>query len=132
MKIDIIAVGKVKESFYREAIAEFEKRPSIYCTLQIIEVADEKTPEGVSLALEEQIKAKEGERILKNLWDDAYVITLEIQGKRTDGVSYAKQLEHLYVCLCHVFVCNRHIRRLDCCAGGWVLRQESFSKGLFP
>ncbi|MCD7738833.1 MAG: 23S rRNA (pseudouridine(1915)-N(3))-methyltransferase RlmH [Lachnospiraceae bacterium] len=95
MKIDIVAVGKVKESFYREAIAEFEKRLGKYCTLRIIEVADEKTPEGASFALEEQIRAKEGERILKNLRDEAYVITLEIQGKKLNSVSFSQRLEQL-------------------------------------
>ena len=45
MRITIIAVGKVKEKFYRDAIAEFEKRLSKYCKLDIIEVADEKTPD---------------------------------------------------------------------------------------
>ncbi len=97
MKIEVIAVGKVKESFYREAIAEFEKRLSKYCTLRIIEVVDEKIPDGASPATEEQIKAKEGERILKNIQDEAYVITLEIQGKKLDSVAFAKQLAQLGV-----------------------------------
>ncbi|MCD8326789.1 MAG: 23S rRNA (pseudouridine(1915)-N(3))-methyltransferase RlmH [Lachnospiraceae bacterium] len=97
MKIDIIAVGKVKESFYREAVAEFEKRLSKYCKLRIVEVADEKTPEGASPAQEEQIKAREGERILKNLREDAYVITLEIQGQKLDSLSFAQRLDHLGV-----------------------------------
>ena len=67
MKVDIIAVGKVKEKFYRDAIDEFAKRLGKYCKLQIIEVADEKTPDGAGEALEEQIKAREAERILKNI-----------------------------------------------------------------
>ncbi len=95
MKIDIIAVGKVKESFYREAIEEFSKRLSKYCKLQVIEVADEKTPEGASEALEEQIKAKEGERILKNIKEEAFVFTLEILGKKYDSLSFANRLNHL-------------------------------------
>ncbi|MCD7806474.1 MAG: 23S rRNA (pseudouridine(1915)-N(3))-methyltransferase RlmH [Lachnospiraceae bacterium] len=97
MKIDIIAVGKIKEKFYREAIAEYEKRLGKYCRLQIMEVADEKTPEGASPALETQIKAKEGERILKNLRDDAYVITLEIRGEKLDSVSFAEKMMQLGV-----------------------------------
>ena len=52
MRITIIAVGKVKEKFYRDAIAEFEKRLSKYCKLDIIEVADEKTPDNASEAQE--------------------------------------------------------------------------------
>ena len=97
MKIDIIAVGKVKEKFYREAIDEFAKRLSKYCKLQIIEVADEKTPDGASEAVEEQIKAKEAERILKNIKDEAFVFTLEILGKKYDSVEFANRMNSLGV-----------------------------------
>lgn len=97
MKIDIIAVGKVKEKFYREAIDEFAKRLSKYCKLQIIEVADEKTPDGASEAVEEQIKAKEAERILKNVKDEAFVFTLEILGKKYNSVEFANRMNSLGV-----------------------------------
>ena len=56
MKITLLAVGKIKESFYRQAIHEFQKRLARYCKLEIIEVADEKTPEHASAAEEIQIK----------------------------------------------------------------------------
>lgn len=95
MKIDIIAVGKVKEKFYRDAIDEFAKRLSKYCKLQIIEVADEKTPEGAGEALEEQIKAKEAQRILKNIKEDAFVFTLEIAGKKYDSEGFAQRINTL-------------------------------------
>lgn len=95
MKIDIIAVGKVKEKFYRDAIDEFTKRLGKYCKLQVLEVADEKTPDGAGEALEEQIKAREAERILKHVKEDAFVFTLEIAGKKYDSVAFADQLEWL-------------------------------------
>ena len=95
MKIDIIAVGKVKEKFYRDAIDEFSKRLSKYCKLQVIEVPDEKTPDGASEAVEEQIKAKEAERILKNVKEEAFVFTLEIQGKKYDSVEFANRINNL-------------------------------------
>ena len=95
MKIDIVAVGKVKEKFYRDAIDEFSKRLSKYCKLQIIEVADEKTPDGASEAVEEQIKAKEAERILKNIREEAFVFTLEIAGKKYDSVGFAEKINSL-------------------------------------
>ncbi len=95
MKIDIIAVGKVKERFYREAIEEFSKRLGKYCRLQILEVADEKTPDGAGEALEEQIKVKEAERILKNIKEDAFVFTLEISGKKYDSVGFAEKINAL-------------------------------------
>ena len=78
MKITIVCVGKVKEKYLRDAIAEYEKRLSRYCKLQVIEVADEKIPDGASTVVEDQIREKEAERILKNLRLDDPVVTLEI------------------------------------------------------
>lgn len=95
MKIDIVAVGKVKEKFYRDAIDEFAKRLGKYCKLQIIEVADEKTPDGAGEAVEEQIKAKEAERILKQIKEDAFVFTLEIAGKKYDSVGFSEKIQQL-------------------------------------
>ena len=66
MKITIVTVGKIKEKYFTDAIAEYSKRLSRYCKLEIIQVADEKTPDGASEALENEIKEKEGER-LENL-----------------------------------------------------------------
>ena len=62
MKITVIAVGKVKEKFYREAIAEYEKRLSRYCRLEIVQVDDEKTPDKAGMAMEQLILRKEAER----------------------------------------------------------------------
>ena len=64
MKISIVCVGKIKESYFRDAIAEYSKRLTRYCKLEILEVADEKTPDAASEALEDEVKAKEAERIL--------------------------------------------------------------------
>lgn len=95
MKIDIICVGKIKEKFYRDAVSEYEKRLSRYCKLEIVEVPDEKTPDSASPALEEQIREKEGTRILKALKEDAYVITLEIHGKKMDSEAFAHTMDQL-------------------------------------
>lgn len=89
MKITILCVGKIKESFYRDAIGEYTKRLSKYCKIDIIEVADEKTPDKASAALEEQIKEKEADRLLARLDESAYVYTLEIQGKRYSSRAFA-------------------------------------------
>ena len=102
MKIDIICVGKIKESFYRDAISEYSKRLSRYADVSIIEVADEKTPDRASEAEELEIRRKEGERILKLLKKDgtsgkAYVITLEILGKQLDSVQLAEKIDSLGV-----------------------------------
>lgn len=97
MKITIICVGKIKEKFYRDAVAEYEKRLSKYCKTEIVEVVDEKTPEGASEVLEEQIKAKEGQRILEKIKDDAYVCTLEIGGKKLSSEKLAEWMDKLTV-----------------------------------
>lgn len=97
MKITICCVGKVKESYFRAAIEEYKKRLSPYCKLEIAEVADEKTPDKASAALEQEILRKEGERLLKKIREDAYVIALAIAGKSMDSVSFAKKLDQLAV-----------------------------------
>ena len=97
MKITVICVGKVKERFYRDALAEYEKRLSRYCKLEFIEVADEKTPDGAGTNLEEQIKEKEAQRILERLREDMFVCTLEIEGKSFSSEGLAGWLEKLTV-----------------------------------
>ena len=97
MKITLITVGKIKEKYLRDAIAEYSKRLSRYCKLEIVEVADEKTPDQASETVEENIRAKEGERILKYIKDDMYVITLEIDGKMLSSKEFAGKIESLGV-----------------------------------
>ena len=93
MKITILAVGKIKEKFYRQAIEEFEKRLSRYCKLEIVEVADEKTPDHASEAEELLIKEKEGQRLLKHVRDDAWICALAINGKMLDSVELSEKIE---------------------------------------
>ncbi|MCF2681749.1 23S rRNA (pseudouridine(1915)-N(3))-methyltransferase RlmH [Faecalicatena contorta] len=95
MKITIITVGKMKEKYLKEAIAEYSKRLSKYCKLEIVEVADEKTPENASETIENGIREKEAERILKHIKEDAYVITLEIGGKLLSSEELAEKIEKL-------------------------------------
>lgn len=97
MKITVITVGKIKEKYLRDAIAEYSKRMSRYCKLEIIETPDEKTPDQASETEEEKIRAKEGERLLKHIKDDMYVITLEIGGKMLSSEEFARKLETLGV-----------------------------------
>ena len=97
MKVSIVCVGKIKEKFYSDAVAEYAKRLSKYCKLEIIEVADEKTPDGASATVEEQIKEKEAKRILEKIRDDAFVCTLEIAGKRLSSEGLAGWMEKLTV-----------------------------------
>lgn len=95
MKITLITVGKIKEKYLKEAIAEYEKRLSRYCRLEIIQVEDEKIPDNAGSLLEEQVKEKEADRILKYVRKDAFVYTLEIQAEQPDSVSFAKEIEQL-------------------------------------
>ncbi len=97
MKITVASVGKIKERYLTEALEEYGKRLSRYCKLEMIQVADEKTPEGASRAMEEQIREKEGERLLAKIRQDAYVIALAIQGQMPDSVELAGKLEKLGV-----------------------------------
>lgn len=97
MKITVITVGKIKEKYLKDAIAEYTKRLGKYCKLEIIEVADEKTPDAASATVEEQIRAKEAERIMKYVKDDAYVLTLEIVGKQLTSEELADKIEKLGV-----------------------------------
>lgn len=97
MKITVITVGKLKERFFREAAAEYEKRLGRYCKLEIREAADEKTPDGVSENQREQILQREGERVLRLLPDGAYVVTLEIGGRRFTSEAFADEIERLGV-----------------------------------
>lgn len=95
MKITLIAVGKIKERFFVQAIQEYSKRLSRYCKLEIVEVADEKTPDHASETVETQIKEKEGDRILKALKEDSYVIALAIEGKMRSSEELAARIEQL-------------------------------------
>lgn len=100
MKIRILCVGKIKESYFADGIAEYVKRLSRYCKLDVVEVADEKTPDGASEAQENLIKAKEGERLLKYMKEtgpDSYTIALAIEGKQVDSVAFSEKLQQLSV-----------------------------------
>lgn len=95
MKIEILCVGKLKEKYWVNAISEYVKRLSKYCKIRVIEVPDEKTPDGASEALELQIKDKEGKGILKHIKDGAHVIALAIDGKQYSSEAFASKIDDL-------------------------------------
>ena len=97
MRITLVAVGKIKEKYLTMGIEEYAKRLSRYCKLDIIELPDEKTPDNASPAEELQIKKREGERILKNIKDGAYVIALAIEGKQISSTDLADKIQSLGV-----------------------------------
>ena len=79
------------------AVDEYVKRLSRYCKLEIVELPDEKTPDNASDTVNDMIKKTEADKILKNIKDDAYVITLEILGKMLDSVEMSKKLDRLAI-----------------------------------
>ncbi len=97
MKITIIAVGKIKEKFYRDAIAEYSKRLTKYCQFEIIEVQDEKTPDYASDGLNQLILKKEGERILNAIKPGSFIVVTAIEGKEYDSVGFSKKLQDICI-----------------------------------
>ena len=95
MQIKIVTVGKLKEKYLIQGIAEYTKRLSKYAKIEIIEVPDEKAPENLSAAEMLQVKAKEGQRILAKIKDPEYVIALAIEGKNPSSEDFAKQIDQL-------------------------------------
>lgn len=97
MKITLVTVGKIKERFYEDAVKEYVKRLGRYCKPEIIQVADERTPDGAGEAVKRQIKETEGKRILSNIKNGAYVIALAIEGKMLSSEELSEKIKSLGV-----------------------------------
>lgn len=97
MNIQIICIGKLKEKYWTDAIAEYSKRLSRYCTLEIIELKEARLPDKASPADEENVKLEEGRSILKAIKDGTYVITLEILGKQLTSPELADKIQTLSI-----------------------------------
>lgn len=97
MKITLICVGKLKEKYLTQGVEEYVKRLGRYCTMELVELADEKTPDQAGEALEAIIKKKEGERILKALKEDSYCIALAIEGQMLSSEELADKIDILGV-----------------------------------
>ena len=95
MKISLIAVGKLKENYLKEGVGEYTKRLTAYCNMEITEVADEAAADKLSPAEEEQVKAREGEKILSKIKENSYVIALHIHGKQLSSEELASKFEEL-------------------------------------
>ena len=95
MEIKILSVGKIKEKYLTAGIAEYVKRLSRYCKLTFCQVADEKTPDKASEALNLQIKEIEGERLMKHIREQDYVIALAIDGQMLDSVELSRKIDSL-------------------------------------
>ena len=93
MTVRIVCVGQLKERHFEDACAEFQKRLGRFCTLEIIELADEKAPESLHPAEEDIVRDKEGKRILKAIGAKDFVVALAIDGKQMRSEEFAAFLE---------------------------------------
>ena len=133
MRITVVCVGKIKEKFYVQAVEEYAKRLSRYCKLEFVELPDEKTPENAGEQINASIKAKEGDRILSVLRDDAYVIALAIEGNMLDSVQFSEKLEKLAVgSVSHIMFVIGGSLGLDTRVLSRADYKLSFSKMTFP
>ncbi|WP_407894269.1 23S rRNA (pseudouridine(1915)-N(3))-methyltransferase RlmH [Lacticaseibacillus sp. N501-2] len=95
MNIKILAVGKLKEKYFKDGIAEYKKRMSKFAKVELIEVPDEKAPESLSEAEMMQVKEAEGQRLLSKIKDRDWVIALAIEGKQRSSEAFAKEIDQL-------------------------------------
>lgn len=90
MRIAVVAVGRLKERFWREAADEYLTRLAPYASVRVVEISDRDPGRGEAKALSE-----EGADVVKALPDAAHVVTLEIGGQRISSVAFAERLEQL-------------------------------------
>lgn len=92
MKVKVISVGKLKEKYLKDGLAEYSKRISRFAQLELIELADEKTPDKASSAENQAILKKEADRILPKIGERDFVVVLAIEGKQFPSEDFSKQL----------------------------------------
>ena len=102
LTINVICVGKIKESFFKEAIAEYSKRLSKYCKLEITELPDEKIPNNPSDKIKEEIKEKECNNIITHIKKDSYVICLDLKGKQISSEELSNKIENISMSNSHI------------------------------
>lgn len=95
LSINIICIGKIKESFFKDAINEYSKRLSIYCNLNIIELSDEKLPSKLNDKIIDNIKNIEGKKILSHLKKDSYKICLDLHGKQFSSEEFSSKIDSI-------------------------------------
>lgn len=95
LNINVICVGKIKEKYIQEAIAEYSKRLSKYCNYNIVELPDEKLPEKTYDALLESVKEKECKKILDSIKTSSYIIALDLKGKQYTSEEFAKKIDNI-------------------------------------
>ncbi len=102
LSIQIICVGKLRETYLKSAICEYSKRLSRYCKLDILELPDEKIPDKLSANLANEIKSKECNQIIRYLRKDSYVIALDLNGKQFSSEAFSSYLDSITMSSSHV------------------------------
>lgn len=102
LHIDIVCVGKIRESYLKDAIAEYQKRLSKYCILNIIELPDEKLPSKLNDSLAFEIKQKESNLILSHIKKDSYIIALDLKGKNYTSTQFSEKIQNLSLITSHI------------------------------
>ncbi len=97
LNINVICVGKLKEKYLKEAVLEYSKRLSKYCNLKIIEISDEKLPNKINKNTIQEVKSKEGMKILDSIKKDSYIIALDLYGKQFTSEEFSEKIEDISV-----------------------------------
>jgi len=97
LQIEVLAVGKIKENYLKKGIEEYLKRLQPYAKLNIIEISEEKLPSNPSPKDEEEVKNKEGDRILARLKEDTFIAVLDKDGDMPTSEGLAEKLQQLMV-----------------------------------
>lgn len=95
LNINIVCVGKIKENYLRDAIAEYSKRLSKFCNLNIIELADEKLPAKLNDSIINEIKNKECNKIIQAIKKDSYIICLDLKGKEFSSEEFSQKIDNI-------------------------------------
>ncbi len=95
LSIDIVCVGKLKETYLKDAVTEYEKRLSKYCHITVTELADEKLPNKLNDSIISEIKQKEATKILEHIKKDSYVICLDLTGKQLSSEEFSKKIDDI-------------------------------------
>lgn len=96
MRIKIVCVGKIKETYLADGIADFVRQIQKKIPIEIVELVDEKTPQGASEVLEDRIRDIEGKRILEKIDPSEHVFALCIEGKQLSTKQFQKRIETLF------------------------------------
>lgn len=95
LNINIVCIGKIKENYLKDAIAEYSKRLSKFCSLHITELSDEKLPSKLNDSIINEIKTKECNKILQAVKKDSYIICLDLKGKEFSSEEFSQKLDNI-------------------------------------